>query len=81
MLKGRAFIGDFRFSPIFLSHAISLACKRKRIQFPQPLDRAQPSARVHRNRQRLPSNHFLERAPEHRTNARMVLESAHAMNF
>jgi len=34
MLQGRAFNCDFRFSLIFLSHAKSIGCKRKRIQFP-----------------------------------------------
>jgi hypothetical protein len=34
MLQGSAFNFDFRFSLILLSHAKSIGCKRKRIQFP-----------------------------------------------
>jgi hypothetical protein len=34
MLQGRAFNCDFRFPLIFISHAKSIGCKRKRIQFP-----------------------------------------------
>jgi len=34
MPQGRAFNCDFRFSLIFLSHAKSIGCKRKKIQFP-----------------------------------------------
>jgi hypothetical protein len=34
MPQGSAFNCDFRFSLIFLSHAKSIGCKRKKIQFP-----------------------------------------------
>ena len=34
MPQGRAVNCDFRFSPIFLSHAKSIGCRRKKIQFP-----------------------------------------------
>jgi hypothetical protein len=34
MPQGDAFSFDFRLSPIFLSQAKSIGCRRKRIQFP-----------------------------------------------
>jgi hypothetical protein len=62
MPQRSAFNSDFRFSLFFLSYAKSIDYRGKKIQFPQPFDRLQPLARIHRNRQRLPSNGSIERA-------------------
>jgi hypothetical protein len=41
---------------------LQMSVAEAKIPFPQPLDRLQPLARIHRNRQRLPSNGSIERA-------------------
>jgi len=70
MPHGGALNCDSRFSLVFLNPAKSLSSRRTTIQFPQPL------AGIHRNRQRPPSNGFVESAPERRAHAHFLLECA-----
>jgi hypothetical protein len=65
-----------------LSSDFSKPCRINKLQtkkdsIPIAIRSGPPSARIRRNRQRPPSNSFIERAPEHRANAHFLLECAH----
>jgi hypothetical protein len=62
MPPGSSFDCDFRFPPILLSPAKSICCKTKKDSITIAVRLVQPLTRIHRNRQRPPSNGSIERA-------------------